>query len=369
MRSSLLTLAVGFFTLAESVPTPPENDTSSALLISRADPSGKVHWTIHETCYTGDDADNKKKAVLDSVKIITDRSALAVESLEKWKKECRGIMSHIPSTVKDIRANCELLLSIDKWEAMIDTGIKFLRASSEIQGPIGGADSTFEKSGDWNNLKNGGEHYNNFIIYCAPDLEPRKNDAGRDQDWDKGQDRWYDGTTLKQFRDAWEQDKDKAPEEIDIAATHAAAITLINDPAFIDRESGEPIAERKMYAGTITLNPSKLRKESASGYNVDRITEAALAKAMNAKDLPNGIGQIEVLVGLPGLIHHEMFHTWGLGRLKDDDDLKRSYGWDAMVTNKDQNLPEYFMYLGLLMDLTLWGARVTPEGNLERMKK
>ena len=63
-----------------------------------------------------------------------------------------------------------------------------------------------------------------------------------------------------------------------------------------------------------------------------------------------------------------MFHTWGLGQLKDDDDPKKSYGWDAMVTNKDQNLPEYFMYLGLLMDLTLWGVRVTPGGNLERMK-
>jgi len=63
-----------------------------------------------------------------------------------------------------------------------------------------------------------------------------------------------------------------------------------------------------------------------------------------------------------------MFHTWGLGQLKDDDDPKKSYGWDAMVTNKDQKLPEYFMYLGLLMDLTLWGVRVTPGGNLERMK-
>ncbi|KAK4208194.1 hypothetical protein QBC37DRAFT_379328 [Rhypophila decipiens] len=178
------------------------------------------------------------------------------------------------------------------------------------------------------------------------------------------QDRWYDGTTLRQFRDALDQDKDKAPEEIDIAATHAAAITLINDPAFIDAGSKVPIAERKRYAGTITLNPSKLRKDSVSGYNVHRITEEALAKAMNSKDLSNGIGQIEVLVGLPGLIHHEEDSS-----LKDDDDPKKSYGWDAMVTNKDQNLPEYFMYLGLLMDLTVWRIRVTPGGNLERMKK
>lgn len=60
--------------------------------------------------------------MLDSVKIITDRSGLAAESLEKWKTECRGILGALNRN-KDIRSNCELLLKIDEWEAMIDTGI------------------------------------------------------------------------------------------------------------------------------------------------------------------------------------------------------------------------------------------------------
>ena len=67
MRFPLITLAVGFFTLAQSVPTPPANETSSSLLIPRADPSGTVHWTIHETCCKSLQC-HKQSRVLDTMR-------------------------------------------------------------------------------------------------------------------------------------------------------------------------------------------------------------------------------------------------------------------------------------------------------------
>jgi len=58
-----------------------------------------------------------------------------------------------------------------------------------------------------------------------------------------------------------------------------------------------------------------------------------------------------------------MFHMPGLGLLVDGD-LSTAYGWRNMEKNKDSSLPEYLMFLALLVELTDKKIQVHQDGTL-----
>ncbi|KAK3315944.1 hypothetical protein B0H66DRAFT_592208 [Apodospora peruviana] len=340
-------------------------------------PTNGVHWTIHSSCRTDDQGqpDNAMRdAIIQAVNDAKDRSKLTADRLEKWKKDCHSDRGNfmIGGENRIIKKACQLLLGDSKvttfgktaFQDKVDAAKTWYDAVAQIVGPVGQANNQFHVSQEWTALSQKDDHWLNFIIYCGPDLVQRMNPSTMvNQLYDQGQLRFVrDDKVHAAMRREYQADA------FDNEDQFANAVTDHNKEELSDFETIDgkrvPLADRKHVAATITLHRLMLKKFRDRNFNIkswDGDLDSALK--MGAPGPTDTYAPIDHMVGLVGLLHHEMYHTPGLGMLSDKDQ-SIAYDWKNMEKNKDSELPEYLMFLALLVELTDKKIQVHQDGTL-----
>ncbi|KAK4208087.1 hypothetical protein QBC37DRAFT_405618 [Rhypophila decipiens] len=363
MRSSWMALILGATALVQSTPT---NVPLPSLVPRGYHPYGPVRWTLHDSCgmpllpILGVAMASRAK----------ERSKLSVPILETWVTEC---VKYPKCSL--YREQCELLFgpfgrsydSVKNFERRCNQTIEHMKHAADIQGPISGRrpdqpeeSKLYTNSDEWKGLEKLSKHYMNF---CAPDLgssSTGSDDSMHDKALDE--DIGLDTPLGRMYQDV----KENAAHN---DSYHSSRYTA---PQLVTRQHKRPKyfswgifgsqawAQRFRIAATITFHPvwpntlaeKEKGLESAILHNGDYF-------APDLRELPCKEEEpvpIERLERVSGLFHSELFRLNGLGRLGDDNGT-RSYGWAGVRESGNHELPEFYMYLGLQMEL--WSRNLT----------
>ncbi|KAK4210497.1 hypothetical protein QBC37DRAFT_376989 [Rhypophila decipiens] len=230
-------------------------------------------------------------------------------------------------------------------------------------GPVG-ENSGYADSPEWQALE-GPNHYLDFVIHCAPRLRDEEDSAGNKVVRDLTQNRFLSKQNrgvLIRMRDEWRAGKF---ENLEVFFQADTEVSKGLGEMGVGRE---PVEARRNIPGTITLHPVWLKwlaTEHGDSYGVRKEEDfkAALTIKTTEDSLGHKILPIDHFVGFTGTILHELFHTHGLGKLSDGDRSK-AYGWDNMLKGQNMELPDFFMYLALVVELTDRKIKVNQDGTL-----
>ncbi|KAK3316801.1 hypothetical protein B0H66DRAFT_535042 [Apodospora peruviana] len=387
MRLGRLALVLWSTTLVQTTPlgNPPKIDGEHNLT-SRDLPTGTVRWTLHKTCYQqglAEGGDELRDAVIKSVNAAKDRSKLAVDTLNVWRDKCHSVFGNdrLKPEEQRVKKACQLLLGDSKytllgktaWKDKIDIVKVWLEAASKIDGPKGQTNNEFENSKEWQDLAAQDDHWLNFIIYCAPDLGERNHPSrpGQKLPYDNGQLRLIREPDLSALVKMNKEYEAKAFE--DSEGKFTAAITELSKATGDDETENSgthiPKGDRKKIPCSITIHPHMLRQTRDREFNIKGEDDIKAAIKMDKPKKEDKFTPIDKVVGLTETIHHEFFHTPGLGRMTDGPlgpglGNSEAYDWKNIVKNKDPTMPEYFMFLALLVDLTNKDIVVNEDGSL-----
>ncbi|KAM7190815.1 hypothetical protein V8F33_009238 [Rhypophila sp. PSN 637] len=336
MRSSWMTLILGATAVVQSTPT----DVPLPSLSPRGyHPYGHVRWTLHDSCVVKERETPLERMVIAAIDQAKERSKLSVPILETWVTEC---VKH--PKCSQYREQCELLF-----------------------GPFGrsyGSVKDFEhRCNQAIDLEKLSKHYLNFVVYCAPDLgssstgsEYSMHDRALDEDIG------LDTPLGRMYQDV----KENAAQNDSYPSSRYTA------PQLVTRQHTRPKyfgwgpssfgswAKRSRIAATITFHPVWLKTlaEREKGFESAVLHDGDYF-APDLRQLPCKEEEpvpIKRLERVSGLFHNELFRLDGLGRLGDDNGT-RSYDWADVRGSANQKLPEFYMYLGLQMEL--WSRNLT----------
>ncbi|KAM7212729.1 hypothetical protein V8F06_011872 [Rhypophila decipiens] len=210
----------------------------------------------------------------------------------------------------------------------------FFTAVSQIMGPVG-ENSGYADSPEWQALE-GPNHYLDFVIHCAPRLRDEEDSAGNKVVRDLTQNRLLSKQNrgvLIRMRDEWRAGKLENPKLFVQANTE------------VSRGLGEMGVGRE---------PAT---EHGDSYGVRK--EEDFKAALTIKTMEDSLGHkilpIDHFVGFTGTILHELV----------DGDRSKAYGWDNMLKGQNMELPDFFMYLALVVELTDRNIKVNQDGTLQ----
>ncbi|KAM7219669.1 hypothetical protein V8F06_004882 [Rhypophila decipiens] len=401
MRSSWMTLIVGATALVQSTPT----DVPLPSLIPRGYyPYGLVRWTLHDSCgmsllpILGVDMAVKyvplklTRCTLD--KVVKERETPpdrddqpGYRAIEAERANTRDMGDGCSLR----REQCELLFgpigrsydSVKSFEHRCNEAIEHMKYAADIQGPIGGRrpdqpeeSKLYTNSDEWKGLAKLGKHYMNFVVYCAPDLgSPSTGSEDMMHHTALDEDIGLDTPLGRMYQDV----KESAAQNDSYPSSRYTAPQLVirqhtrPKPYFGTFTSYqiEAWAKRSRIAATITFHPVWLKTlaEKEKGFE-NAVLHDEDYFAPDLRQAPSNEEEpvpVERLERVSGLLHSEnlakgqqrgkqLFRLNGLGRLGDDNET-RFYGWTGVRGGVNHKLPEFYMYLGLQMEL--WSRNLT----------
>ncbi|KAF4944215.1 hypothetical protein FSARC_14730 [Fusarium sarcochroum] len=283
-------------------------------------------WTLHSSCY-----ENAvyKEALTKAMETAKSRSALCASRINNpFHRSYKKLAKILVPKDEDLEILKERYRKFDN-----------------VKGPIG-EKSGFAASPDWTDRND--PFRNDFLLYCATDLDELDDGHGRFIPWDNARKR-----PLKEDNALVVIQRDIEAGTWHNENYRVEAATAIAPPAFLPAEEGAKVAD------TITFNPIWLETKIANGdllFNTTTLEKMKKEEALDElkKGWKNGkqATPVDHLIGsLEGTLLHEMFHLSAFGSHKDLPDNGRAYGWMNNVKYKEVDNPELMAILGLMFDL------------------
>ncbi|KAM7187064.1 hypothetical protein V8F20_011132 [Naviculisporaceae sp. PSN 640] len=338
------------------------------LLAARDDPPapgapvGLIRWTLDETCRTkvtktqlrGGPPDPIKGAVVAAaVAEATIRSRLAASTLKEWKTKCPEWKASDNDDLKVRAKQCELFMGPvdDGWATRCDMVIQYFEAAGKLQGPVG-HQTGYTDSPEWKALEQSDDHHLNFVVYCAPWLSDEKKEEPLTKN------KYYYNYAHKLYLENDPSQIVTMRDQI-VGTKPPDKLTL----ALTVQDRDLPTGDRMKIPASITIHPIYL--DIFEGRWLQAITPASeLARATTiTPEMTKGSVPISFFSDrLSAVMHHEIFHLRGLGNFKDKKGGVDSYDFRAILGNKDNRLPDFYMFLALQIELFTRNIAVQEDG-------
>ncbi|SPO00295.1 uncharacterized protein DNG_03140 [Cephalotrichum gorgonifer] len=291
-------------------------------------------WTLAKSCYEDKDL---RKAMITAMETVKERSANGAKQLKRLK-------SGNPITLfGKLKAVTKLLLGSDTYKQNAESALKRFELVAQLDGPINDNEETFADSPAWKALQSNNDHFMDFVIHCGTDIISR-NIQGSLYYWDKQRDQ-----QLGDNHELIKMEREVKAGKWDDPRHQILAVTLVDNVYDRPQRGG-----RRNFAEKITFHPLYLKDQKDRQYDLfteEKLQVVTRPDALQTFREKGKLLPIDLLHGLDGTLHHELFHLSGFGNLVDGPDQESAYGWanNTLIRNIDN--PDLLSYLGLVIDL------------------